>query len=101
VRIVAILLLGCCGCAAPWSLGYKTGTDFNQYESARYDEKRACEGPTSQNKPGWCAPCQYALNRQLDAVELAQNATRRPGKAPWQKKRLKTTSAAVTEACPR
>ena len=100
-RVLAAAVLLCTACASPWSLRYKAGTAFNLYDSARYDEKRACEGPTSQSKPDWCGPCQSALNRHLDAVELAQAAAKRPGKAPWQKKRLKKTTPAVESACPK
>ena len=97
MKYAAVLLL-CCGCAVPWSIRSQTGTRFNQYDDARYAEKRACEGPASQ-KPGWCGPCQSALNRLLDAVELGQSASKRPGRAPWQKKRLKKAGDAVTAAC--
>lgn len=93
MKYLAVLLL-CCGC----SLRSQTGTAFNLYDSSRYDEKRMCEGVAAP--PGWCSPCQYHLNRLLDAVELGQAAGKRPGKAPAQKKRLKETSAKVREVCP-
>ena len=97
MKYAAVLLL-CCGCSVPWSLRSQTGTRFNQYDDARYAEKRACEAPGT-TPPAWCGPCQSALNRLLDAVELGQAATKRPGSAPWQKKRLKATGKAVESAC--
>ena len=97
--LVLVLVSTGIGCVSPWSLRSKTGTAFNLYDYSRYVEKNACEGPRSQNKPGWCGPCQYALNRQLDAVGLAQDAEKRPGSAPYQKKLLAKTSAAVKTAC--
>lgn len=100
--LMAIILGVSLGCRSLPTLRNNVGTATNLQAVAEFDLNRACvfKAGAFVSGPAWCVPCLSALHRNQEARDLALASTKIPGKAPWQKKRLKETAKAVETACP-